>query len=81
MSATIAETKSWLIGPYRVQQRPRFDSPAWAQYLVFLGDALIGKQFSIPSESDCEWLARTHGEYAKPSRPWRGYSHGRVKPT
>ena len=74
MSATIAETKSWLIGPYRVQQRPRPDNFSWPVYIVFLGDVLIGKQFSIPSESDCAWLERTAGVYATVSAKRRGYS-------
>lgn len=54
----IVETHVFEIGPYRVRQQPRFDSPAWACYLVFLGDVLIGKSFSMPSQSDCEWLER-----------------------
>ena len=77
MSATIAETKSWSIGPYRVQQRPRFDNPAWAVYVVMRGEDLIGKTFSIPSLSDCQWLERNGGEYSKTTRPSRRYSHGR----
>ena len=63
-----AETRIFAVGRFTVQQRPRFDNPAFAVYIVFLGERLIGKQFSRPSRSDCEWLRRTNGVYAKQSR-------------
>ena len=82
MSAEIAETRAWNVGPYRVQQRPRFDNPAFAVYVVMRGDVLIGKTFSIPSLSDCEWLDRHNGAYAPKSRPRLGYSAaGRLRKT
>lgn len=52
----IVETFTFEVGKYRVIQRPRFDSPGWGQYCVYLGDALIGKCFSMPDESACRWL-------------------------
>lgn len=54
----IAESRTFQLGPYTVRQQPRRDSPAWACYLVFLGDVLIGKSFSMPNRSDCEWIER-----------------------
>lgn len=54
----IAETRTFQVGPYTVRQQPRFDSPSWAQYLVFLGDVLVGKSFSMPDLGCCEWLER-----------------------
>lgn len=54
----IIESKTFQLGPYTVRQRPRIDSPGWAQYLVFLGGVLIGKSFSMPNEGDCQWLER-----------------------
>lgn len=58
----IVETKTFQLGAYTVRQRPRIDSPGWAQYLVFLGGVLIGKSFSMPALSDCEWLERQQRE-------------------
>lgn len=52
----IAATSSFTLGPFTVQVRPRFDSPAWAVYIVLRGRRLIGKQFSRPSLDDCRWL-------------------------
>jgi len=52
----ICATRTFRLGPYTVQQRPREDSPAWAQYRVFLGAVLIGKSFSIPDLGCCAWL-------------------------
>lgn len=66
----IVDTKVYELGRFTVQQRPRPDSPAWAVYIVFLGDKLIGRQFSTPTVSDCEWLERQqHDEivYARQS--------------
>lgn len=62
----IAETRSFEVGPYKVQQQPRFDNPYWPVYLVTRGDRLIGKSFSIPTLSDCEWLERQ--VYAEPKK-------------
>lgn len=54
----IAETRTYQIGKFTIRQQPHFDNPAFAQYLVYFGERLVGKQFSAPSESDCEWLSR-----------------------
>lgn len=51
------------VGPYVVREGLRQDNPAWPVYLVYRGERFIGKQFSVPSESDCEWLERTNGRY------------------
>lgn len=52
----IIECRTFAIGRFTVQQRPRFDSPGWGQYLVFIGKVLIGKSFSVPNLDCCEWL-------------------------
>lgn len=54
----VAGTSTFTLSSFTVRVRPRFDNPAWAVYLVFAGERLIGKQFSIPTLSDCEWLQR-----------------------
>lgn len=63
----IASTSTFTLGRFTVHVRPRFDNPAWAVYVVFLGERLVGKQFSIPSLSDCQWLLRTGGVYSPPT--------------
>ena len=62
-----AENMTFDIGPFKVHQRPRFDNPAFAVYIVMLGTMLIGKSFSRPDLSCCEWLQRTNGVYASSS--------------
>lgn len=65
----IADTTSFDIGPFKVHQRPRFDNPAFAVYIVMRGAQLIGKSFSRPDLGCCQWLERTNyaerSEYAK----------------
>jgi hypothetical protein len=63
----IAEERSWNIGPYFVRQTVRPDNPYWPCYIVFRGQKLIGKQFSRPNESDCQWLEKWGGRYAEPA--------------
>lgn len=63
----IADTTSFDLGPFKIHQRPRFDNPAFAVYLVFRGARLIGKSFSRPDRGCCEWLERTNGVYAERS--------------
>lgn len=63
----IVETLTFTLGAYRVQQRPRPDNPGFAVYLVFRGTKLVGRQFSRPCESDCQWLERENGVYATES--------------
>lgn len=52
----IAQTSTYTLGRFTIHQRPLFDNPAFCHFLVFLGQQLVGKQFSVPSESDCDWL-------------------------
>lgn len=51
-----ADTSTFTLGEYVVHQRPRFDNPAFAVYIILLAGKLIGKQFSRPTETDCRWL-------------------------
>lgn len=73
----IAEQKVFRIGRYTVRQQIRPDNPYWPQYVIFLGDDLVGKQFSMPNESDCDWLRRTNGVYALVSAPTTKFSVSR----
>jgi hypothetical protein len=54
----IAETRSFPVGRFTVWQKPRFDSPAWPQYIIYLAGRLIGKSFSRPDEQCCERLEK-----------------------
>lgn len=59
----IAETCTFVLGCYTVQQRPRPDNPAWPVYIVFRGDPetgyrVVGRSFSRPDEGCCRWLER-----------------------
>lgn len=68
----IVETFTFTVGKYRVIQRPRFDSPGWGQYCVYLGEVLIGKCFSVPDVGACEWLEREQ-------RAQTGYAYSNEK--
>lgn len=65
----IAESRAYQVGPFTIQERPRPDNPAWPVYIVLLGLRVVGKGFSKPSISDCEWMAGQKGEtvYADPA--------------
>jgi hypothetical protein len=55
------------LGPYTVTQRHEADL-----YRVFLRTVLIGKCYSRPNESDCEWLH-------KQQREQTGYAYSAAK--
>ncbi len=62
---------------FRIVARLRIDNPAFPQYLVYVGQNLIGKQFSVPTISDCEWLERQVADelvYAASSARLRQFS-------
>ncbi len=58
---------AFVLGPYIVRICIRADNPAFPVYAVFRGPKFIGKQFSRPCETDCQWLERSQGEYATES--------------
>lgn len=75
----IAESR-WEIGPFVVRQAVRPDNPAWPAYLVFRGEKLVGKSFSMPDLDACQWLerqARDEVRYAESSAklPDKGRVH------
>jgi hypothetical protein len=78
----IADTREFQIGCFTVQQRPRPDNPAVPAYVVFIGERLIGKSFSLPNIDCCESLlrqtpcARHIYAYAHESAPLRRYTMG-----
>lgn len=56
------------LGRYTVRVAMRQDNPAFAKYLIFRRNLLVGRQFSRPSFSDCEWLERWGDKYATVSQ-------------
>lgn len=64
------------LGPYTVRLGLRPDNPAFPAYLVFRGDRLIGRQFSCPSESDCQRIERERSD-AEPCSARRKTRYGR----
>lgn len=74
----IAVASTFTLGRFTVQVRPRHDNPAFAVYIVFRGERLIGKNFSRPGLSDCQWLERTKGVYATRSC-WPETSAGHIQ--
>ena len=77
----IAETRIYQIGRFTIRQQPLPLNPAWATHLIFLGRQLIGRQFSVPCTSDCEWHLRRRGVYATSAESadltYRNYSNNR----
>jgi ribosomal protein L32 len=45
--------------------------------VIYLGEAFIGKQFSMPSVSDCESLGRNHMPKTTPEVTARTQKYGR----
>ena len=56
--SNVEEEKQFTLGPYTVRIRVRPDNPAFGAYVVMRGEEFIGRSFSRPSLSDCDWLAR-----------------------
>ena len=61
----VALTSTFTIKPYTICQKPLFDNPALAIFLIFLKDKLIGRQISYPCLSDCQWHEYRAGIYAQ----------------
>ena len=55
---------TFTLGRYTVRCALRPDNPAFAKYLIFRNNLLVGRQFSRPSLSDCAWLERWGDKYA-----------------
>lgn len=65
------------LGKYTVRINQRPDNPAFPVYVVLIGVRFVGKQFSRPSMTDCEWHERQAGIYAVKTR-WPEISAGRM---
>ena len=59
---------SFTLGKFTIQVSLRPDNPAFPAYRIFIGAKFIGKNFSRPCLTDCEWLERENGVYATDSR-------------
>lgn len=58
---------------YRILALPLFSNPAFTTHKIYLGAKFLGSQLSVPTASDCRWLA-TGGVYASCSAPRTGHS-------
>lgn len=72
------------LGPYTVRAAIRIDNPAFPVYLIYHNENLVGKSFSLPDLSCCEWLERTQGQFGlasdvklRPAAPLRGVAKQR----
>lgn len=76
---------TYQLGRFTIRVGLRPDNPAFPRFLVFLGDDLVGKQFSRPCVTDCEWLLRSQrseSQYAEPSKaPFAFTVYRRGRPT
>ena len=52
------------LGRYTVRCSLRPDNPAFARYLIYRNNLLVGRQFSRPSLEDCRWLEKWGTKYA-----------------
>jgi hypothetical protein len=62
----LAQTSTFTISVFTIKQKPLFDNPAFAVFLIFLKDRLVGRQISYPTLTDCRWHEQRHGVYARP---------------
>lgn len=65
---------------FTVRAGLRPDNPAFPVYLVFIGERLIGKSFSLPDLECCRWLERQITDrlvYAASSATLKEYSNRR----
>ena len=70
------QARVYQLGSYRVLCKPLDSNPAWSTHWIYRGDALIGKQLSVPTIDDCRWYHRRHGVYATQQEsavPFKGY--------
>lgn len=71
----IAPTRWLEIGAYRVLQQPLRGNPYWATHWIYRAGKLIGRLFSMPSLTDCEWMERQ----AKTPETYRWAENGEEK--
>ncbi len=64
------------LGPYTVVATLRPDNPAFPRYLIFRGEKLVGKQFSMPNESDCRWHEAQKEVKAREERERKSWNTG-----
>lgn len=72
----MSDSATFELGKFTVRIGLRRDNPAFPVYLVFHGDRLVGKHFSRPGLSDCQWLERTNGEVYATKSCWAETSEG-----
>lgn len=62
----IADSFIYELGEYTIRKQPLALNPAFSTHLIFFKGVLVGRQFSVPCISDCNWYRATRGVYAQP---------------
>jgi hypothetical protein len=67
----------WKCGRYTVRQAIRPDNAAFPCYMIFRGDKLVGRSFSVPDRDWCEAIERLAkwGSYVEHSAAPKSYSY------
>lgn len=71
---TTSEYRWYELGPFRIFVRPLTLNPYWSTHWIYRDGRLLGKQLSVPIETDCQWHEREGGVYAEKSAQLRGYT-------
>lgn len=66
MNVTISSWRWYELGRYRILARPLETNPYWTTHRIYIGEDLVGRQLSIPSESDCNWH---YSQFKQPHTP------------
>lgn len=73
----IVEAATWQCGRYTIHRTCRPDNPAWPRYLIFKGEKLVGRSFSVPDKDWCESIERIEklGRYVEKLSAPKRYSY------
>lgn len=58
------------LGRYEIFAKPLETNPFWTTHHIYLRGECIGKQLSVPCETDCDWYA-SGARYAEQSSAWK----------
>lgn len=75
----MSDDRRWYaLGRFQILAKPLDTNPYWMTHHIYLKGRLVGRQLSVPCESDCEWYVRAH--VASPERPKARWSIRRAGP-
>lgn len=67
------------LGRFRILAKPLETNPAWTTHHIYLKGEFIGKQLSVPSLEDCEYLVCTTKPPTSTMKPY-SYGHRTARP-